>query len=111
MRNNSARSNNDSIVPRRKPIFTTDQGIPTSNRPTSNKRVTTNPYYPGLGLDALKNVLRTTPKKYLKMIVKRQASSKRKANKILPSKKKVIVQYLQQIIRPKKKKSSVQVLV
>jgi hypothetical protein len=111
--NNSAppsMRNNNSIVPRRKTSFTTDQGILTGI-PPGNERVTTSPYYPGLGLDALKNILRTTPKKYLKMVVGRHATSQRKANKILPGKKKGIVKYLQHIIRPKKKKSIVHVLV
>ena len=77
-----------------------------------NRRVlrSTKPLHPGVGLKILQDVLETTPKKYLKRVIKREASDRR-AKKLLPSKKKFLVQFLQKEIRPRKRKSSARVLV
>jgi len=66
--------------------------------------------HPGMGLKVLKNVLTTTPKRYLKKVIKRDASA-RKAKKLLPKKKKFLIKYVQAEIRPKKRKSSAKDMV
>ena len=109
---NGRENNNGSMNIRRSPKFENNQirGRLQRHLPTFDTAPGTKTIYPGMGLKVLKNVLDTTPKRYLRKVIKREAST-RKAKKLLPKKKKFLVEYVQSEIRPKKRKSSVQVLI
>ena len=113
---NGRENNNGSMNIRRSPKFENNQirGRLPRHLPTFDTALTSSPgtktIHPGMGLKVLKNVLDTTPKRYLRKVIKREAST-RKAKKLLPKKKKFLVEYVQSEIRPKKRKSSVQVLI
>jgi hypothetical protein len=117
---NGRENNNGSVNIRRSPKFENNQirgrlpSLIPRHLPTFDTAMTSSPgtktIHPGMGLKVLKNVLDTTPKRYLRKVIKREAST-RKAKKLLPKKKKFLVEYVQSEIRPKKRKSSAQVLI